>query len=745
MQNVANNTEAANDLPAAHDFSQDAGIVMIPLNRLVTSPHNQRKERTQAAIDALAANIRVSSLLQNLVVHPMKAVAKKAQTYGVAAGETRRLALAQLAKLVEIAPTTPVPCKVITEAEAIEASVAENDIRTPPHPAEQCAAYRTLIEAGRSAAYIAALFNVDVSAVTRRLKLAALSPKLVELWRKDEITTEQVRALALTDDHDMQERVWFGAENSWSRAPDRLRSKVTQEEAYGPNDCTANFVGIEVFEAAGGIVRRDLFSDDADWWYTDHELMNRLAMEKLATHIEPVKAQGWKWVEVCLEFSHQEQSAFSRIHPQRRAATGEEQTELTAIENRMSEIQECMEDESTSGEDYQKLDQEHDALYDRLNEIRSNLVAFSAEEMANAGVVVTLDHDGLRLVRGLIRAEDEPTVREAMEAAGNGNGASHLVRARQPEPAKEKPQRGVHSEKLIANMTAHRTAAVRCELARQPHVALATTVHVMVMNLLVQTYAGERGSAAQISVRDCIHELHTNAPELRESEHLAVLASTVKAWRERFPKDKNQLFAWLLGQETTTLLELLAVCTALSVNSVARNEDAHAVNNLIGALGFDMSAYWQPTRDSYLNHVSKDRIGQIVAAAVSEEDAQRLAKMKKGEAASEAETLLEGKNWLPEFMAQPAPYEVPSYLIGGEDDDEEEDDMDADAEHDADGPASESNVEENSDISQVATVHSDSDPVHSDSVAANDARDVVQVSEDDPRRAEPEQQTAIAA
>lgn len=61
---------------------------------------------------------------------------------------------------------------------------------------------------------------------------------------------------------------------------------------------------------------------------------------------------------------------------------------------------------------------------------------------------------------------------------------------------------------------------------------------------------------------------------------------------------------------------------------------------------------WTPTQSSYLNHVSKARIAEVVSTAVSPEAATPLAAMKKGDAAATAELRLAGTGWLPEVLAK---------------------------------------------------------------------------------------------
>jgi ParB family transcriptional regulator, chromosome partitioning protein len=178
-----NTTDNASAVELPNAISAGAAVEMIPLRSLVESPYNQRKKaRTEATILEFADNIRAVGLLQNLVVHPMKKRAKKAQTYGVAAGETRRLGLLFNVERGDITSDYLVPCKVISEADAILTSATENDLRKPPHPADQFIAYKALTDEGRSPEFIAAVFKVTPKTVAGHLKLASVSPKLFELF-----------------------------------------------------------------------------------------------------------------------------------------------------------------------------------------------------------------------------------------------------------------------------------------------------------------------------------------------------------------------------------------------------------------------------------------------------------------------------------------------------------------------------------------------------------------------------------
>lgn len=679
---TANENTTTAELPNA--LKAGSAEVLIPLKRLVASPYNQRKtKRDPASIEAIADNILAVNLLQNLVVHPMKVSAKRAQTYGVDAGETRRQALLLNVERGHISDDFPVRCIVITEAEAILASASENDLRVPPHPADQFIAYKALADEGRSPEFIAAVFKVTPKTVAGYLKLANVSPKLFDLFANDEMDLDQIKALAMTDDHERQEAAWFGAKHSWSQQPHELRA-VLKGDKLTLGDRMVKFVTVEAYEAAGGIVERDLFAERDDGFIVNRDVLNRLFDEKVASEVEAIKAQGWAWVEARPKFDYSDRNQFTQLDAEPVPLSADEQARYDELEKRSGEISDKLDahenadegDEAyLSDEAWQALSDEFDKVSQAIDEMDDREGNFTVEQMKVSGAVVAVGYHGeLEVVRGLVRREDRAEARAMME--DNGVAVPHSL---------TKKEKGVHSEKLLLNLTAHRTAAVQSALSQNPQVALVATVHKLALEYLYTGSSLDKLSVAQISAREVTYELARSAPDLEQTEHASGLRAYVDSWRAQIPKNPNLLFGWLLEQPQERLLNLLAVCTSLSINGVSREEGPNAVNALAGALSLNLSAYWQPTRASYLDHVSKDRIVAVVSEVVSKEEGARLAKMKKGEAAQAAEKLLEGKDWLPEFMAAAQVAEVRFYGDYDDTDDEcDEATLDAaDADHDA--------------------------------------------------------------
>jgi ParB family transcriptional regulator, chromosome partitioning protein len=227
----------------------------------------------KVAVEELAASIQAHGLLQGLTV-----VEVEEGRYQVSAGGRRLAALKLLQKRKVIAADFPVPCTVIPVEIAEETSLAENVQRVAMHPLDEVEAFGRLAAAGLLEDAIAARFGTGVRHVRQRLALAALSPLLKTAFRKGELSLDAARAFCLVGEHERQETV-FGLMSKPITNAYAVRSYLTQH-AVRASDKLARFVGTEDYEAAGGIVRRDLFEDDLVF-LDSPDVLNQLAGEKL--------------------------------------------------------------------------------------------------------------------------------------------------------------------------------------------------------------------------------------------------------------------------------------------------------------------------------------------------------------------------------------------------------------------------------------------------------------------------------
>ena len=82
------------------------------------------------------------------------------------------------------------------------------------HPLDQFRAFKALKEQGLDVEEIAARFFVSAATVKQRLRLATVSPKLLDLYATRMNRLEQIMAFSVSDDHARQEQVWENVNRS---------------------------------------------------------------------------------------------------------------------------------------------------------------------------------------------------------------------------------------------------------------------------------------------------------------------------------------------------------------------------------------------------------------------------------------------------------------------------------------------------------------------------------------------------
>jgi ParB family chromosome partitioning protein len=611
-------------------------IQQIALDRLVPSKANLRKTGGTAGIDELAASIKAHGLLQNLQVR-----AGDSGKFEVVAGMRRLAALKRLAKEKAIAKTAEIACHVLDGEDAAEISLAENVMRLPMHPADQFDAFKMLADDGKGPEEIAARFGCSPATVRQRLRLANVSPVLIDAYRAEVMSLDQLMAFTVSDDHVSQETTWAELA-AWNRYPDTIRRSLTQAHVEA-SDRRARFVGIEAYTAAGGHVLRDLFTPEHDGYLTDPALLDRLAAERLEREAEAIRAEGWKWVEIMPELDYAGLRQCRRVYPEiipPDQATQAEIDRLTAAYDALA---------AEHGDDpSDAVAAEIAAISDQIDALSQGTERWAAEDLARAGAVIGIGHAGrLAVERGLVRPEDMP--RAAPQTASRKNGNGSIKATKSGGAASELPAA------LTETLTAQRTAALRAVLAGSPDTALVAVVHAAALPLFYGPFTAESCLALRLDSAD----LRGHAEGIKDSRAMTALAERHGLWRDRLPELAEGLWDWLLAQDTATRLDLLAYCAACSVDAVERPHEyrrngrlLHA-DRLAAALGLDMAEWWQPTAQSYLGRVSKARILAAVAEGVSPQAAANLAKLKKDALIAQAEDRLAGKRWLPAPLRAP--------------------------------------------------------------------------------------------
>jgi ParB family chromosome partitioning protein len=300
--------------------------------------------------------------------------------------------------------------------------------------------------------------------------------------------------------------------------------------------------------------------------------------------------------------------------------------------------------------------------------------------VARAGAFVSIGHDGqLKIERGFVRPEDEAPVGEDVagdgEEMGNRDGAVRghdqgrgaagrtgvTMAGEAAEDEDEEDAVKPLPERLVLELTAHRTLALREAVARHPEVALTLLLHKLVGDAFRH---GGPGHCLEASIRHVF--FNVQPPGLKESPPAVSLQQMRDGWSQDLPSDDQGLWDWLSGLDGASRLALLAHCVAHGVNAVQEKIDryggsgvsAHGLSErlrqadrLARAVNLDLvEAGWRPTVETYLGRVTKPRILEAVREGAGADKAELIAHLKKAEMAQEAERLLADSGWLPEVL-----------------------------------------------------------------------------------------------
>lgn len=216
----------------ANDFDETAGeLLTLPISKVEPRKEQPREYFDEQALAELADSIAQYGLIQPITVRKLDS-----GYYQIIAGE-RRWRASRLAGLDEV------PVRVIEADDRLTAELAlvENLQREGLNPIEEAKGYRTLIEAhGLTQDEVAKSVGRSRPAVTNALRLLSLSPKVLEMVEKGELSAGHARALLTVSEADKQ----LDAANevirkSYSvRKTEQLASRLSKEAKSEPSKAT---------------------------------------------------------------------------------------------------------------------------------------------------------------------------------------------------------------------------------------------------------------------------------------------------------------------------------------------------------------------------------------------------------------------------------------------------------------------------------------------------------------------------
>lgn len=625
---------------AAEEALRLAPVSYAPFSRFVESEFNARIiKHTDEEIAAYAASIRALGILHNLIV-----VENDDGTLGVVCGNGRRRGTGLLVEQGVTGADVPfIPYKVIPKELARAASLAE-DSHKAMHPAEQIIGFRAMAAEGSTPAQIGDLFGFSPRHVQRILSLANLAPELLEELTRDRITLELCQVMTLEHDQTRQLEIWNRAKETFGSGMPYvswLKSQISNIKIR-MESALFRFVGEEAYLAAGGIIDRDLFSNEGEG-FADRLLTERLLREKLAAEAERLKQdEGWSWCNSGMD-GLQEDAEWRLPEPE---FTAEEREQTLKLEQ---QIMEC------------ETEDDENALQQRIEDIEQAALTrlFTPEFKATHGVVVSFGCDGYHVQRGVKHVDaTQDSDNDTDDAATGSRLPDATGKTLAYTSARTRIEADNYSEKLVKAMSAERTLAVQGALAGKPDIAIALLVWTLCREVFDARHNHRVSLPLDITLRQQ-WGLTTDAPSGEKGQGVTTLRNMKRDLKAGLPPEWEQDFTWLLTWPVDRLHALLGFCIATGISGQQGREmgytRASKLDNLEAAMDFDLRDWWQPDAENYFGRISKDQIGDALVEAGSEDRAREALKLKKSEAALLAEKTVAENRWVPGWMKRPEP------------------------------------------------------------------------------------------
>jgi len=212
-----------------------------------------------------------------------------------------------------------------------------------------------------------------------------------------------------------------------------------------------------------------IFLPESEGYLADPALLDRLVTERSASLVADLEGQGWAWAEVHFESDYWE--ALEKYNTLRPVPVDLDPALLAEADKLRAEfdaIDQASEDEEPS----ELAERRRDEIENRLDEIEAGKTEFTSEQKSQAGVIVTIGHNGRPVYHcGLV-------VRRAKGPSTNGDESN----------SSEQEKEGL-SAALVQDLTTQQTAALRATLSVRPDIALIAITHNLAAQIFYdQTY-----------------------------------------------------------------------------------------------------------------------------------------------------------------------------------------------------------------------------------------------------------------
>ncbi|MHA0337500.1 ParB/RepB/Spo0J family partition protein [Sphingomonas aquatilis] len=668
----------------------------VKLSKLRLSASNVRTAPDAALmIEPFAADLEARGVLQNLLVTP---VARSRGMFEVFDGGRRLRALNLLVERGVIDPDQyDVPVRVLkgNDAELTETSLAVSFHHLKLSPTEECRAFQHFLAGSTDIDAVAKRFGVTRRFIDGRLRLADLAEPIFTALAENRITLDMAKAYASTASHEAQLSTWttYGSMSHYNA--DSIR-RIIANDMMRADDPVALLVGAEAYEAAGGVIERDLFSDAREKW-RHPEIARGLAaaiMEAEATRIGAER--GLAWIRPVASHSIWDATRnLYKITLPEQPMTLAEAERAEQIEQRMGELHDAMQDENLAEDAFAVMETELDALAAELEALDNRPVFMPPELASRVGAFLTLAQNGTMLLNESYYSETPITVTvvEPDPVDGDAEGghaddegeidaeavSEPVIKAptfrieegttttstgstpKEIDPDTAAPGGKALSQVLLDQLAVQRRDVLGAALIANPGLALDYMLFAMVDG---RTMGGSGDGTTISASRPQDPVMSNNVPASRARDYLAEVHDGLDtSWG--VPGGKVERFEAFraLGDEAKSAWLAWIVATSLEAKE---NYSSHTQNPLQNRLAtileVDVASWWRPTSENFFDRVSKGSLISLLHEVGGPALSSRHATEKKPEVSASCQKLFAGEaivepaikeaalQWLPSAM-----------------------------------------------------------------------------------------------
>ncbi len=593
--------------------------ISVAIGDLTSHPANVRSNSPETyeseAIAHLTASIGVLGIIQPLLVQKIDG------KFGVLAGGRRRAALNELVadKTAKgFTNKTKIECRLVPDNCDVTTalSLAENITQAPMNAIDEFEAFARMMEVdGQSPETIAKTFGTTVSAVKGRLRYGLIHPDIRAAARAKTITLDTMKAFADHPSQAVQLEVYEALTSDDSYVQAYTVRQALKTRGVQVSDDIGAFVR-EDYEARGGPIAADLLEEHSV--LEDIALVEVIMVEKLTAAAEEARADlGFAWAEALVRYDYATMAEYGRVYPGPIEPDAAGQKRVDAITEELEKLQIEMEDESLETDAYNALYDRVDALEEEARDLQE---AYSAEDLAQGGVIASWSNGKITLHVGLVRPEDKP---EATAHATRG-GTSGEAEGQSADAI-------VYPASLTQDLKTERAMALGAAMTLHPEATLDLTLFKLVTDVLA-TMSVTHGIKVEARKEYRSHAKMDEIDGTSLEQVVEAYDALDLSWADeaKSPADQFALFRALAAGEKAKLVAYATASTTQSCFARSRQSDSLMHDFEIEVMP-DIRAHWTPNA-ALFNRFKKAWLLKILGEELGlAQEAVTLASMSKKE------------------------------------------------------------------------------------------------------------------